>query len=286
MIELSHHVFVETDYRLVTVGAVLTDVGWICIDTPPYPRDAQAWRSALEKISPLPIQYVINTDHHRDRILGNSWFDGTVVAHVRSAEATLGLRNGFIAQAAEEMSANDNELVEIASMKIVPPHVSYTDSMRIMCGNRDVLLSYRPCTSGTNSLVTLAEDRLVFAGDVVVTGQHPVITESDSKAWLNNLWGLRQERYVDWTIVPGRGKIEPVANTESLSDYLRVARRRMTSLIRAERPRAEIGSLTSEFLQFFPYDPGRKDEAFRRIRTGLEAIYEELRTSHDEEPDV
>jgi glyoxylase-like metal-dependent hydrolase (beta-lactamase superfamily II) len=286
MIEIGHHVYAESDYTLVTVGAVLTDSGWVCIDTPPYPRDAHAWRAALQKISPLPVLYVVNTDHHRDRILGNVWFDGIVVAHARSAEAMLGLRNGFVAQAAEEMSANDNELVEIASVKTVPPQISYTESMRIACGGREVMLNYRPSTSGANTWVTLAEDRVVFAGDAVVTGQHPVITESASKAWLNDLVSLRQPRFADWTVVPGRGKIEPVARTENLSDYLRVARRRITSLLRAERPRSEIGGLLTEFLSLFPYDHKHKDEAIRRVKIGLEAIYEELRNSQDEEPDV
>jgi glyoxylase-like metal-dependent hydrolase (beta-lactamase superfamily II) len=286
MIEIGHHIYVASEYALVTIGAVLTETGWVCIDTPPYPRDSHAWRSALEKISDLPIQYVINTDHHRDRILGNVWFDGVVVAHVHSAEVMLGLRNGFVSQAAEEMSANDNELVEIASIKTVAPQISYTESMRIACGGRDLVLNYRPCTSGGNSWVTLAEDKVVFAGDAVVTGQHPVITESASKAWLNNLVTLRHERFADWTIVPGRGKIEPIANTEGLSDYLRVARRRITSLLRAERPRSEIGALTSEFLPLYPYDHKHKDDAIRRVKTGLEAIYEELRNSKDEEPDA
>lgn len=286
MIEIGHHIYVASEYALVTIGAVLTETGWICIDTPPYPRDSHAWRSALNKISDLPIQYIVNTDHHRDRILGNVWFDGVVVAHVHSAEVMLGLRNGFVSQAAEEMSANDNELVEIASIKTVPPQISYTESMRIACGGRDLVLNHRPCTSGGNTWVTLAEDKVIFAGDTVVTGQHPVITESASKAWLNNLVTLRQERFADWTIVPGRGKIEPIDHTEALSDYLRVARRRITSLLRAERPRSEIGALTSEFLSLFPYDHKHKDDAIRRIKIGLEAIYEELRNSKDEEPDV
>src|SRR5512139_866269 len=115
MIEIGRQIYVETGYALVTVGAVLTEAGWVCIDTPPYPRDARAWKAALQAISPLPFKYVINTDHHRDRILGNALFEGMVVAQEHAAAVMLGLRNSFISQAAEELSGNDNELVEIAS---------------------------------------------------------------------------------------------------------------------------------------------------------------------------
>jgi glyoxylase-like metal-dependent hydrolase (beta-lactamase superfamily II) len=285
MDEIGPRIYVETEYALVTVGAVLTGSGWVCIDTPPYPRDAHDWRTALQTVSPLPIRYVINTDHHRDRILGNVWFEGIVIAQARSAEAMLALRNAFVSQAAEDMSANDNELVEIASLKMVLPQISYTDAMRVICGGREIQLAHRPSTSGGNTWVTITEDKVMFAGDSVVTSQHPVITESASKAWLNNLWGLRQERYADWTVVPGRGRIEPIANTEKLSDYLRVARRRTSSLLRADRPRSEIGGIAHEFLPLFPFDRNRKEDVIRRIKTGLEAVYEELRNSQDDEPE-
>jgi hypothetical protein len=65
-----------------------------------------------------------------------------------------------------------------------------------------------------------------------------------------------------------------------------VARRRITSLVRAERPRSEIAGLTPEFLSMFPYDHKHKDDAVRRVKSGLEAIYEEMRNSQDDDPDV
>jgi len=37
MKEIAPGVFIETNYALVTVGAILTSKGWVCIDTPPYP---------------------------------------------------------------------------------------------------------------------------------------------------------------------------------------------------------------------------------------------------------
>lgn len=286
MNEIAPHVYVATEYALVTIGAVLTADGWVCIDTPPYPRDTQAWRTALQEISPLPVQYVINTDHHRDRILGNAWFDGIVIAHTHSAEAMNGLRNVFVSQAAEDLSANDNELVEIASIKTIPPQVAFSDSMRLYCGRREFLLTHKAGSSGGNIWVTLPEDKVIFAGDLVVYDQHPVITESASKAWLTSLWNLRQDRYADWTIVPGRGPLRPVTETEQLSDYLRVARRRVTSILRAGRPRSEIAALTQEFLEVFPYDNDHKDEITRRVKTSLEAIYEELRNSQDGDAEV
>lgn|SRR5574341_2548114 len=283
MKEVARGVYVESEYALVTVAAILTREGWVCIDTPPYPRDAQAWRDALRAIRDRPVLYVISTDNHRDRILGNAWFEAPVVAHASAVEAIANLRGAFLAMAAEEMSASGNELMEIASLKIVVPQVSFTDTLYLVCGEREIVISHRPSASASSLWVTLNDERLLFAGDSVIAGQHPYINDGYSKAWLNTLRSLRQERLADWKIIPGRGTLNTIADTEPLSEYLRVARRRVTSLARAGRPRAEVSGLMSEFLPHFPFKASQREEVQRRIKIGLEAIYEELRNSQDDE---
>lgn len=281
MKEIGRGVYIETQYALVTVGAILTETGWVCIDSPPYPREAQLWRSILEKISPLPVQYVINTDHHRDRTLGNVWLNGTVIAHWKAAEAMLGHRSSLISQAAEEMSANSNEWVEIASIKFVPPQISFTDSLILHCGGRELTLAARPGATSGSAWVILSDEKIMFVGDAITVGQHPFVTDGKTKAWLTDLRNLRHERYSDWTIVSGRGDTIAPEETEKMSHYLRAARRRVGGLIRAGRSHADVNGIATELLAFFPYQNNRKEEILRRIKTGLEAIYHELRTEQD-----
>ena len=285
MQEIVPGVFIETSYALVTVGAVLTNAGWVCIDTPPYPRDARSWVMQLQAISPdSPILYVINTDHHRDRILGNVWFDAPVVTHSLAATYMLGLSGNFISQAADEMSSNDSELVELGSLKVVPPQLSYDRVMYLYCGDEEVILTNRPSAMFSSTWVTFPQRKTIFVGDTVSVSQHPYISDGATKSWLNILRSLRTEqRYVGWNIVSGREGIVRPADTEPLSEYLRVARRRINSLLHAERPRSEIGQLIAEFLPLFPYDPTHREKIQRRIKAGLEAIYEEIRDSRQEE---
>jgi cyclase len=281
MEELAPNVYVETDYALVTVGAVLTGAGWLCIDTPPYPRDARHWLARLKATSPQPVLYIVNTDHHRDRVLGNSHFDAPVVAHQAAAECILGLKNSFISQAAEEMSANDNELVEIASLKLHPPQISYSDTLYLQCGEREIMLVSRPSATAGSTWVMLPEEKIAFVGDSVIVGQHPYIDGGMTKLWLKTLTDLRRERFASWKFVTGRGPVTDASKTEPLSEYLRVARRRVSSLHYAGRMRSEIGMLIPEMLSYFPYDQDRREEVQRRIKMGLEAIYEELRGKED-----
>lgn len=286
MKEIAPGVLIETEYSLVTVGAILTSEGWVCIDTPLYPRDARSWRAALQAFSDLPIYYVINTDHHRDRILGNTWFDAPVVTHAASAEAISNLKNAFVTQTAEELGANETDLFEIASLKIVLPQISYTDTMTLHCGDRAITLSNRPSATAGNTWVTLAPEKLIFAGDAIVTTQHPYVVDGCSEPWLKSLRILRLDRYDDWTVVSGREGIVQIAATSQLSEYLRVARRRINSMLHAARPRSELAMLVPEFLPFFPYPPERRDDIQRRIKTMLEAVYEEMRANQSGDVDA
>ena len=285
MQEIVTGVFIETNYALVTVGAVLTNAGWVCIDTPPYPRDARLWVMQLQMISPdAPILYVINTDHHRDRILGNVWFDAPVVAHELAAAYMLSLSGSFISQAADEMSANDSELVELGSLKVIPPQLSYESVMHLYCGDEEIILTSRPSAMLSSTWVTLPRRKTIFVGDSVSVRQHPYISDGATKSWLNILRSLRSEqRYIGWNIVSGREGIVQPADTEPLSEYLRIVRRRINSLLHAERPRSEINQLVAEFLPLFPYDPANREKVQRRIKVGLEAVYEEIRDSRQEE---
>ncbi len=285
MEEIAPHVYVEADYALVTVGAILSSEGWVCIDTPPLPRDAKHWRATLQGISDQPIRYVINTDHHRDRVLGNAWFDAPVVAHQAAAEQMLNLGGSFIAQAAEELSANDNELVQIASLKVVPPQISYEKAITLHCGKHRIELVNKPSATRGNTWVILKEEKVVFTGDSIVVDRHPYVMDGVSKEWLDALRLLRLERYSEWKVVIGRGEVTNNTASEPLAEYLRVARRRIKSLCHAGRPRSDVGQLVPEFLEMFPYPGFQREQTQRRVKAGLEAIYEEIRATGDENDD-
>lgn len=282
MQEIAPNIFIETDYSFVTIGAVRTNAGWVCIDTPPYPRDARAWLANLMDIEPKPVQYVINTDHHRDRILGNYWFGAPVVAHEAAARYMLQLKGAFVSQAADEMSSNDNELIEIAGIRLVPPQISYSDSLYLRCGEREIKLINKPSASQGSTWVLFPEEKVVFVGDTLVIGQHPYINDGATGAWLDRLRELRS-RYAGWTVVAGRQQVDDIAHSETLSEYLRTARRKVMNLHRSDSPRTDLVNIVPELLDLFPYEPSHREAVHRRIKSGLESIYDELQQNQVEE---
>lgn len=277
MRELAPDIYVAAEYKLVTVGAILTQDGWVCIDSPPFPRDALDWLTRLKAISDRPVIYLINTDHQRDRILGNMHFGATVVAHQYTAEIMNELRQSFVSVAAENMSANDNELVEIASQKLVPPQVSYTDTLYLQCGDREIMLAHKPSATPGNTWVILPDEQISFVGDSLIVDRHPYIDKACIGPWMDTLTEL-QDEHAGWTLVPGRGSaLDDISEAEPLTEYLRMTRLKVNELLQMERSRSELNALVGELLDFFPADSGQRDEIQRRIKAILEAAYEESR---------
>ena len=281
MKEIAENVYIYTGNSLVTVGALRTSDGWVCIDSLPYPKEAGAWLDALHNIGDGPVRYLVNTDYHRDRIIGNQWFEAPIVAHQFAARNILALGDNFISQAAEVLSANKDEFVEMASLHLVPPQMSFSASLTLYAGDSAVDLVSRPGATAGSLWVILNDARVIFVGDTAITRQHPYIDSCASKNWLEILRILRQERYSDWTIVSGREGVVDIAQTEQLSEYLRVARRRVSGLLRTDGPRSEVSAFIPEMQEYFPIHNGR-ERTQRRIKAGLEAIYDEMRAIAEE----
>ena len=283
MDEIAPNVYIETRYPPVTVGAVLTEAGWVCIDAPPHGREAHAWLLLLKATSEKPVRYLINTDYHRDRVLGNGWFGAPVAAHEVTARRMLSLNAAQTSQVDGEIRSGAGDVLRPpAGPKLVPPQISFSNSLTLFCGEREIELVSRPSATRGSLWVILREARVIFAGDTICRAQHPYISEGVSKLWLEALHLLRTEQYASWTLVSGREGVVKQSEIEALSAYLRAARRRIADLHRTGGQQSEVAQLVPEFLAFFPYTEDLRDEVQRRVRVGLEAIYEELRASGDE----
>jgi glyoxylase-like metal-dependent hydrolase (beta-lactamase superfamily II) len=278
--ELAPGVYIETSFRRVNVGAILTGAGFVLIDTPPYPDDAHAWRHMLAQQSDRPVLAIVNTDCHTDRILGNGWFNArVVVAHDDTIVRLENLPSSFLDGAIDTLAHTLVERNSFSGTQLRPPTVGFTHRMQLRYGGRSIPLLAMPGPTAGSLWVHLPEQGIVFVGDSVIADQHPYVSSSSTKNWLDSLTILRRSRFAaDW-IVPGRGPLVDKEATEPISNYLRLARRRVQSLYRAGRPRADTSTLVPELLELFPYDESDPEPIQRRIKTGLDRIYEEIKAT-------
>lgn len=283
MQELAPGVFVETSFRRVNVGAILTDDGFVLIDTPPYPDDARAWRARLLDVSERPIRAIINTDCHRDRLVGNGWFHvPVIVAHDETVSQVKNLPANFMDSAIEALIRSSSERSWFSNAKLRVPSVGFSSRMVLRLGHSTIPLLAMPGPTAGNIWIHLPEQRILFAGDSVVVNQHPYISSPCTKHWMDNLSNLRRLRFPADVVVPGRGPLGDKSTTEPLSQYLRLVRRRVHSLYREGRPRADTITLIPELLEQFPYHEADLESIQRRIKIGLDRIYEEFKNDFKE----
>lgn len=280
MHELAPGVFAETGFRRINVGAVLTDDGWVLIDTPPYPEDAQRWREMLLSVSDAPICAIVTTDCHRDRFLGNSWFEPRViVAHAETIAHIRSLPTASVESAIESLAQDATEQHQFANVRLRLPGIGFNRRMQLRYGGLEIPLLAMPGPTLGSLWVHLPDHGILFTGDSIIVNQHLYISSASTKDWLENMTNLRRSRFAAEIIVPGRGPLTDKSATEPISNYLRLARRRVHSLYRAGRPRADTISLVPEMLPMFPYHEHEVERIQRRIKAGLDRIYEEFKLS-------
>jgi glyoxylase-like metal-dependent hydrolase (beta-lactamase superfamily II) len=287
--ELAPGVFADTSFRRVNVGAIQTDAGFVLIDTPPFPDDARRWREMLAGVSDKPILAIVNTDCHPDRILGNCWFDARgIVAHDDTVARLQNLPSTFLDSTIDSITTNASERSRFSGAHLRLPTIGFTQRMQLRYGGRSVPLLAMPGPMAGSIWVHLPDERVLFAGDSVIADQHPYVSSPCTKSWLDNLTLLRRARFAADQIVPGRGPLAQKSATEPISNYLRLARRRVYSLFRAGRPRADTSTLVPELLALFPYPEADAEQAQRRIKAGLDRIYEEFKSTDktDEMPEL
>ncbi len=278
MQELAPGIFAETGFHRVNVGAILTDDGWVLIDTPPYPEDAHRWHEMLMGVAEVPIRAIVTTDCHRDHFIGNFWFAAPViVAHAETINHLRNLPAAFLDSAVESLARDPVERSQFASVRVRLPTVGFTRRMQLRYGQREIPLLAMPGPTAGSLWVHLPQHGILFAGDSIITDQHLYISNSSTKAWLENLTNLRRSRFAADIIVPGRGPLTDKSATEPISNYLRLARRRVHSLYHAGRPRADTSTLIPELLPMFPYQEHEVERVQRRIKAGLDRIYEEFK---------
>lgn len=273
MQKLADKVYAESGFLGVTVGAVVTGQGVVCIDTPTHPADARKWRLRLAQLNQKPIQYVVNLDHHRDRVIGNQWFEAAVIAHEAATDLIRSYPDQFRATLSE--SGADADLVsELAGVKVIPPQLTFTRELILSKGGPEIHVEHRGGSSPGACWVHLPKGKVIFLGDLLTLNAPPFLADADLERWVELLSELKKARYRDYTFVPGRG---PVTDQKSLSgfiSYLNTVKRKVSRYYDSDRPKSELAALVPGLLATFNPANGVRDLYARRIRFGLERLYD------------
>jgi cyclase len=276
--EVAPKVYVETELHGANVGFIITGEGVILIDTPMLPEDARFWFAEIEERTDQRIIYIINTDHHRGHILGNQHFpSATVIAHefawknMKSYGTSfrtrlLNLYRNRMPDAAEEWTQH---------LQIVEPEITFTDRTVLFKGDKEIHLIPVGGHTEATTVIYLPQDKILFAGDLVVTDRPPFLSQSNTKQWLRALTYLRKLRYN--VLVPGHGELCGKEATEKMSEFLRLVRRRVRSAYRAGLPKADTARSLRYLIHEWPLPAFEKPKADRRFKSSLGRVWNEMR---------
>src|SRR5205807_1611387 len=116
-----------------------------------------------------------------------------------------------------------------------------------------------------------------FAGDCVMTDQHPYMGQARSKDWLDALTLIRKLGD-DLKVVPGHGSVADRTATEHLSEYIRHLRQVVRQAWHSGKTKQEAANmLVGELLAWYPIPNGRKDKIEQQIKQGINKVYEEIK---------
>jgi cyclase len=181
-------------------GFLVGDDRVTAVDTASTEARTRAFRAAVEAVTASPIAAIVNTHHHGDHTNGNCLFPAaSVIGHVRCRESMAGQRIGGL----EAVFGP----VEWGDLTVVPPDVTFEESLELWVGGRRLELRYigAPAHTVGDVVVWLAEERVLYAGDLLFNGGTPFALMGSIRGSLAALDRLR--RLDPQVIVPGHGGV-------------------------------------------------------------------------------
>lgn len=201
---------------MVNSTVIIGEKGIILVDTGSTDLVGAHIKSAVAKISPKPVTHIINTHHHGDHNLGNVAFPG---AQIISSEKCKQLveKTGY-----EWIGIMENLIGQkFPNTKPIPASVTFKEEStteKTYDGVKVVLWAPKGSHTEGDMLVYLPDDKVLIAGDVMVSHTSPNMTDGFVKNWIATLKASRQ--FDAKTIVPGHGPLMTKTDVAKFHDMM------------------------------------------------------------------
>ncbi len=239
------HVAIAKPAGAALCNSGIVDLGQqtLVFDSMLTPTAGEALARAARRLTGRSPDWVVNSHWHGDHVWGNA---SLLPAHIVSTRRVRSLirtksRRQFEACRREfphELKAlgRRDSTVPVAerlrlrawftgvlraprAMRIVPPDVTFEETLRIAGSRRTVeLMTFGGGHSPSDVFAHLPEERLIFAGDLAMVGFHPSVTDGYPAPWSSIL--ARMEQLRPEAVLPGHGTMGPGATLRTVRRYL------------------------------------------------------------------
>ncbi|MGS2590958.1 MBL fold metallo-hydrolase [Streptomyces hebeiensis] len=186
------------------------------VDTAATESRARSLRDAVLGVAGAPPRTVVNTHSHGDHTFGNFVFpEATVVAHegARAEMAAIGLNLTTLWPE-----------VTWGAVEVVLPHVTFADRLTLHVGDTVAeLIHLGPAHTRGDTVVWLPEQRVLFTGDLLMSGVTPFCPMGSVAGSLSAFAALRALGAL--TVVTGHGPVAGPEVIDAAAGYLTLIQR-------------------------------------------------------------
>ena len=150
-------------------GIIVTQEGVVLIDSGHNPTDSLAVKAAIQKLTSLPVRYLINTETHPDHITGDFVFSPPAIV-IAGQGATEAIRKEDTAGWNENLMKQSQEMRDaLSGYRLVTPQIEYHEKMTLYVGERTFeLLRLKDVHSEADTAIWLPKERVLFSAAVAV----------------------------------------------------------------------------------------------------------------------
>ena len=264
-------------YRnIVNTGVFVGDKGIAVVDTQVNHALAKRVVAAIQRQFNKPILYAVNTRYHWDHTNGNEIF--------KQAGATL-LAGRETAKAMVERAPRQKPFLASRGFELGPdplqPDAFVEDVKSIDLGGLSLLFQAgHPAETADPTLSWCPEERVMAAGDTVMTGSFPIFGQPSQNEGLQNddwLAALAEiQGFGPEAILPGHGPVardEEMAMLEKICRYfLRTVRQHHADGLNLEQTIATMEEDMPAWITKIPEVWGTPRYAILRVWAGLEDL--------------
>jgi len=225
------------------------------------------------------IGMVVNTHANGDHCFGNQLVAGAqIIASQKTADEMVeGVQPAQLAMLLKQAPAMGQlgayaihafSSFTFENITLTPPSKTFEGEMTLKVGNKTVhLIEVGPAHTRGDTLAHIPDDRVVFTGDILFIGGHPIMWAGPTGNWLracDRILAMDVE-----TIVPGHGPITDKQGVAEVKGYLEY-------IYDETRTRYEAGMPAFEAARDIPLDHYASWSDGERIVVSVATIYREL----------
>ncbi|MFA9500194.1 MBL fold metallo-hydrolase [Mannheimia sp. E30BD] len=208
--------------------AVIENADALTVVDTQFAKDFDDIKSAIGKISPKSVRYVINTHGHNDHTNGNeafvNAFNATIIAHHNTTE---------LVKAYNQTAAKPNTL----------PHLTFEKSFTFQQDEPINLHYFANAHTNGDVIVHLSKANVIHAGDILFFGRFPFIDVKNGgtiDGMIGGLNGIVELADENTKIIAGHGNVASKAELQAHIQMLSTIKDRVATLKKAGKSLADI----------------------------------------------